>query len=73
MASLQGVRCEFPTQRNRELFQRNRELFSRNKEFQLAKLQSSPDKIFGTKNLWVMFAILQKTDIHRLVIVLSRS
>ena len=33
MASRQRFRCEFPTQRNRELFWRNRESWRENREF----------------------------------------
>ena len=48
MASLLGFRCEFPTQRNRELFSRNREFCRKNREFHLPKPKSMPDEVFGT-------------------------
>jgi hypothetical protein len=51
MASLQGFRCEFPTQWNRELFWRNRESWRESREFYRSELESSPDEIFGTKDL----------------------
>jgi len=33
MASPQGIRRKFPTQRNRELFRQNREFWRKNREF----------------------------------------
>ena len=64
MASLQGFRCEFPTQRNRELFLRNRESWRENREFYRPELNSSPDETFGTKDVWVMSAGTPKADIN---------
>src|SRR5664280_2802933 len=51
MALLLGFRCEFPTQRNRELFSRNREFYRKNREFHLPKLKSMPDEVFDTHSL----------------------
>ena len=48
VASLLGFRRDFPTQRNRELFQRSREFWRRNREIYLPNRESFPDKIFGT-------------------------
>ena len=64
MASLQGFRCEFPTQRNRELFWRNRESWRENREFCRPELKSSPNEIFGAKSVWVMSAVTPKADIN---------
>ena len=64
MASLQGFRCEFPTQRNRELFWRNRESWRENREFCRPELKSSPNEIFGAKGVWVMSAVTPKADLN---------
>src|ERR1039457_3567062 len=53
VASWQGVRDKFPTQRNRELFRRNRELFSRNREIYSAKSKITPDEVFGTHKVLI--------------------
>ena len=65
MASLQGFRCELPTQRNRELSLPNWETWRDNREFCDPELESSPDEIFGTEDVWVMSAITPKAGIDR--------
>ena len=51
MASLQGFRPKFPTQRNRELFSRNREFLAEEQGILSAEMKLSPDEISGTKSL----------------------
>jgi hypothetical protein len=63
-----GLLKQIPYSTDRELFRRNRKFWRRNREFYRPELKSSPDEIFGRKNLWVTSFVrtpsLTKKTVH---------